>query len=188
LTNTEIQLIVLLNQNKKKISNFKNPLNNKSIMIKYAKHNIFNKINNILQICDNIINNIEKNFELLNSFYENNILLDSKNQIDDFLINNSKIIENCSIVNKFNFAEIDINNIKEIRYYKYYINYLSQKKIENEEEIKHYKIIKEEMPNGLDFIKENFSLLDKLTLEGIVSKDLDNILETIGINTKKNNK
>ena len=172
----------------KKISNFKNPLNNKSIMIKYAKHNIFNKINNILQICDNIINNIEKNFELLNSFYENNILLDSKNQIEDFLINNSKIIENCSIVNKFNFAEIDINNIKEIRYYKYYINYLSQKKIENEEEIKHYKIIKEEMPNGLDFIKENFSLLDKLTLEGIVSKDLDNILETIGINTKKNKK
>ena len=172
----------------RKISKVENPLNNKPIMVKYAKNNIFNKVNNILKIYDNIINNIEKNFELLNSFYENNILLDSQNQIEDFLINNSKQIENCSIVSKFNFAELDINNVKEIKFYKYYINYLSQKKIENEEEIKHYKIVKDEMPNGLDFIKENFALLDKLTLEGIISKDLDNLLEIIGKNTKKNKK
>ena len=181
-------IITYIESKERKISKFENPLNNKSVMLKYAKHNIFNKINDILQICDNIINNIEKNFELLNSFYENNILLDSENQIEKFLINNSKVIENCSIISKFNFTEIDINKIKEIKYYKYYINYLSQKKIENEEEIKRYKIIKDEMPNGLDFLRENFSLLDKLTLEGIVSKDLDNILEIIGINLKKNKK
>ena len=61
----------------RKLFDAKNSLNNRQSILRYASENIFKKINNIIEICDNIINNIEKNFELLNSFYENNILLDS---------------------------------------------------------------------------------------------------------------
>ena len=173
-------IITFIESKERKMSMFENDLNNKDVILNYAKQNIFNKINNIFQICDNIINCIEKNFELLASFYTQSNLIDSQKQIERFLINNTTLIQNCSIVSKFNFADLDINNIKKINYYKYYINYLSQLKIEDEEEIRHYTIIKEELPNGLGFITENFSLLDKLTLSGLVSNDLDKIFNTIG--------
>ena len=44
------------------------------------------------------------------------------------------------------------------------------------------------MKNGLGFIKENFSLLGKLTLKGIITEDFDNVLINISENMKKNQK
>ena len=182
------KIVDFIESKKRKLSDFEDPLNNKAFILKYAKQNIFIKINNIFEIYDNIINSIEKNFELLNLFYENSILMNSKKQIEDFLINNSNLIENCSVVSKFNFTKLDTSNIKEIKYYKYYINYLSQKKIEDEEEVMQYILKKDDMKNGLGFIKENFSLLDKLTLKGIITEDFDNVLININENMKKNQK
>ena len=182
------KIVDFIESKKRKLSDFEDPLNNKAFILKYAKQNIFIKINNIFEIYDNIINSIEKNFELLNLFYENSILMNSKKQIEDFLINNSNLIENCSVVSKFNFTKLDTSNIKEIKYYKYYINYLSQKKIEDEEEVMQYILKKDDMKNGLGFIKENFSLLGKLTLKGIITEDFDNILINISENMKKNQK
>ena len=182
------KIVDFIESKKRKLSDFEDPLNNKAFILKYAKQNIFIKINNIFEIYDNIINSIEKNFELLNLFYENSILMNSKKQIEDFLINNSNLIENCSVVSKFNFTKLDTSNIKEIKYYKYYINYLSQKKIEDEEEVMQYILKKDDMKNGLGFIKENFSLLGKLTLKGIITEDFDNVLINISENMKKNQK
>ena len=182
------KIVDFIESKKRKLSDFEDPLNNKAFILKYAKQNIFIKINNIFEIYDNIINSIEKNFELLNLFYENSILMNSKKQIEDFLINNSNLIENCSVVSKFNFTKLDSSNIKEIKYYKYYINYLSQKKIEDEEEVMQYILKKDDMKNGLGFIKENFSLLGKLTLKGIITEDFDNVLINISENMKKNQK
>ena len=182
------KIVDFIESKKRKLSDFEDPLNNKAFILKYAKQNIFIKINNIFEIYDNIIKSIEKNFELLNLFYENSILMNSKKQIEDFLINNSNLIENCSVVSKFNFTKLDTSNIKEIKYYKYYINYLSQKKIEDEEEVMQYILKKDDMKNGLGFIKENFSLLGKLTLKGIITEDFDNVLININENMKKNQK
>ena len=182
------KIVDFIESKKRKLSDFEDPLNNKAFILKYAKQNIFIKINNIFEIYDNIIKSIEKNFELLNLFYENSILMNSKKQIEDFLINNSNLIENCSVVSKFNFTKLDTSNIKEIKYYKYYINYLSQKKIEDEEEVMQYILKKDDMKNGLGFIKENFSLLGKLTLKGIITEDFDNVLINISENMKKNQK
>ena len=182
------KIVDFIESKKRKLSDFEDPLNNKAFILKYAKQNIFIKINNIFEIYDNIIKSIEKNFELLNLFYENSILMNSKKQIEDFLINNSNLIENCSVVSKFNFTKLDSSNIKEIKYYKYYINYLSQKKIEDEEEVMQYILKKDDMKNGLGFIKENFSLLGKLTLKGIITEDFDNVLINISENMKKNQK
>ena len=182
------KIVDFIESKKRKLSDFEDPLNNKAFILKYAKQNIFIKINNIFEIYDNIINSIEKNFELLNLFYENSILMNSKKQIEDFLINNSNLIENCSVVSKFNFTKLDTSNIKEINYYKYYINYLSQKKIEDEEEVMQYILKKDDIKNGLGFIKENFSLLGKLTLKGIITEDFDNVLININENMKKNQK
>ena len=66
----------------------------------------------------------------MNVFFEQNNIIDNKKQAENFLIKNSKLIENCSIVNKFNFKEIDIKYLNQVDYYKFYIKYLSEKKKE----------------------------------------------------------
>ena len=124
----KIRISSFINNKERKISDVKNLLNNRQSILKYASENIFKKLNNIIKICDNIINNIEKNFELLNIFFDQKHILDSRKQIENFLINNSKLIENCSVINKFNFTEIDTTNLNKIDYYNHYLKYLSQKK------------------------------------------------------------
>ena len=172
----------------RKLSNVMDPLTNKQSILKYATQNIFIKINNILQICENIINAIGKNYELLNTFYEQTDLIDSQKQFENFLINNYKLIENSSVLKRFNFTEMDTTNLNKIDYYKFYIKYLSQRKIEGEECAKNYTIKKEELQNGIGFIMENFSILEKLKLEGMGSNDFESILQNIEINIKNNKK
>ena len=111
----KIRISSFINNKERKISDVKNLLNNRQSILKYASENIFKKLNNIIKICDNIINNIEKNFELLNIFFDQKHILDSRKQIENFLINNSKLIENCSVINKFNFTEIDTTNLNNRR-------------------------------------------------------------------------
>ena len=74
-----------------------------------------------------------------------------------------------------------------IDYYNYYIKYLSQKKIEDEGIAKNYSLTKNDLQNGIRFILENFSNLEKLKLEGIKNNDFWSILQNIDINVKNNN-
>ena len=83
---------------------------------------------------------------------------------------------------------MDTTNLNKIDYYKFYIKYLSQRKIEGEECAKNYTIKKEELQNGIGFIMENFSILEKLKLEGMGSNDFESILQNIEINIKNNKK
>ena len=141
-----------------------------------------------MEICENIINNIEQNFKLLNIFFEQSTMINTQRQTENFLMTNYKLIENCSIINKFNFTELDTTNLNKIDYYKFYIKYLSQKKIEIEGFAKNYLIKKEDLQNGIRFIMENFSGLEKLKLEGINNNEFLSILENIEINIKNSNK
>ena len=172
----------------KKISDVSEPAKSTKSILKYATQNIFKKINEAIKICDNIINNIEQNFALLNTFFEQNIMLHTKKQTEHFLIANYDLIENCSILTKFNFTELDTTNLNKIQYYKFYINYLSQKKIEVEGITKNYLLKKENLQNGIVFLLENFSGLEKLKLQGINNNEFISILKNIDINIKNRNK
>ena len=159
------------------------------IRISSFSENIFKKLNNIIKICDNIINNIEKNFELLNIFFDQKHILDSRKQIENFLINNSKLIENCSVINKFNFTEIDTTNLNKIDYYNHYLKYLSQKKIEDEESIKNFVIkAKEDYNSSLLFLVENYVSLEKLKIEGIGTSEFQSILQNMKASITKKKK
>ena len=182
------KIISFIASKEKKILNLSDPEKSSKSILKYAKQNIFKKLNDIIEICDSIINNIEQNFKLLNIFLEQNIIINSQKQTESFLMTNYKLIENCSIVNKFNFTELDTAYLNQIDYYKFYIKYLSQKKIEVEGVAKNYLIKKEDLQNGIRFIMENFSALEKLKLEGINNNEFLSILENIDINIKNNNK
>ena len=185
----KIRISSFINNKERKISDVKNLLNNRQSILKYASDNIFKKLNNIIKICDNIINNIEKNFELLNIFFDQKHILDSRKQIENFLINNSKLIENCSVINKFNFTEIDTTNLNKIDYYNHYLKYLSQKKIEDEESVKNFVIkAKEDYNSSLLFLVENYVSLEKLKIEGIGTSEFQSILQNMKASTTKKKK
>jgi hypothetical protein len=185
----KIRISSFINNKERKISDVKNLLNNRQSILKYASENIFKKLNNIIKICDNIINNIEKNFELLNIFFDQKHILDSRKQIENFLINNSKLIENCSVINKFNFTEIDTTNLNKIDYYNHYLKYLSQKKIEDEESVKNFVIkAKEDYNSSLLFLVENYVSLEKLKIEGIGTSKFQSILQNMKASITKKKK
>jgi len=172
----------------RKLFDAKNSLNNRQSILRYASENIFKKINNIIEICDNIINNIEKNFELLNCFFDQKNIIDSRKQIENFLLNNSKLIENCSVISKFNFTKIDATNLNKIDYYNHYFKYLSQRKVEEEENLKSYVLKMENYNIGLCFISDNFVGLERLKVEGIGSCQFQSILQNMNANIIEKNK
>ena len=157
---------------------------NTSTILNFTNQNIFNKIDHLSHIYDNIINNIENNFELMNKFLEQNELYEQKNPIEYFLNKNSEQILNCSIINKFNLNRIDISKIINNIYYKYYIEFIKeyQKKIM----IKTFEI-KNGDKNKIKFLQENFNLLRKLEIKEADSKYLEILLKSIKSNQDKNN-
>ena len=160
-------------------NNFKN-----DFVLKYVINNIFNIINHSLEVYDNILNNIEDNFGLLNDFLEHGEIINQKKPREYFLNNNYKYILNCSLLNKFNFKEIDSTNITQNNYYKNYFNFLKEEK--NNEVIKTFTLKKEEIKKGLQFMKDNFSSIQNLQIHGIDTSDLEKIVEIIP-NQKRNN-
>ena len=173
-----------LEQKKDNLSKILNKKQKNKDILDYTTNNIFNKINNIISIYDNIMNNIEDNFNLLNDYLEKNELIKQKKPIDFFLNKNYEIISNCSLLNQFNFKEIDRTNFYQNNYYKFFFDYLKEDK--NDGLIKTYTVKKNEMKRGTQFIKDNYNWIQNLQFKGFESNDLDKIIDAIMVNQKKN--
>ena len=72
------KLLSFIDSKEKKISNVPEPEKSNKSILKYATQNIFKKINNTMEICENIINNIEQNFKLLNIFFEQSTMINTQ--------------------------------------------------------------------------------------------------------------
>jgi len=173
-----------LEQKEDNLSKILNKKQKNKDILDYTTNNIFNKINNIISIYDNIMNNIEDNFNLLNDYLEKNELIKQKKPIDFFLNKNYEIISNCSLLNQFNFKEIDRTNFYQNNYYKFFFDYLKEDK--NDGLIKTYTVKKNEMKRGTQFIKDNYNWIQNLQFKGFESSDLEKIIDAIMINQKKN--
>ena len=160
-------------------NNFKN-----DFVLKYVINNVFNIINHNLEVYDNILNNIEDNFALLNNFLENDEIINQKKPREFFLNNNTNNILGCSLLNKFNFKNIDSTNITQNNYYKNYFNFLLEEK--NNEVIKTFTLRKEEIKKGLQFMKDNFSSIKNLQIHGIDTSDLEKIVDIIPSQRRNN--
>ena len=68
--NFKNRILSFIDSKEKKVSRVSEQGRSNKGIIKYAKQNIFKKIDNTIEICDNIINNIEQNFKLLIKFFE----------------------------------------------------------------------------------------------------------------------
>ena len=145
----------------------------------YAKNNIFKKINHLSEIHDNIINNIENNFELLNIFLSEKDLINKQNPLQDFLINHSTMIYFSSVLSRFKFEEIDISKIRKINYYNKYLEYLNSEK--KDESIISYRISKDNIETSLKFL-ESSSGIKTIKVKDVAPENLIKIINVFGKN------
>ena len=98
------------------------------ILLNYAAKNVFNKLEYLFQIYKSIITNIEKNFELLNTFLLQKELIEQKNLNEYFLDKTFEVIFKCSLLSKLNFESSDISKVSNNNYYKYFLKFLNKEK------------------------------------------------------------
>ena len=173
----KIKMLEYINQKAKNIFKIGDKEKKNESLLNYAIQNIFNKIKELTELYDNIIKNIEENFELLNKFLEQNELLDQNNPIEYFLTKNNNDIFNCSVISKFNFEKVNSLEISKINYYKAFLSFLLEEK--KSTPIKTFIIKKENFEEGLTFIDENFDSLKQLTIQDIDDNKFIEILNTI---------
>ena len=156
---------------------------NDETILKYVVNNIFKNLNDINEVYDNIINNIEDNYKFLSEFLQKNELINLKNIKENFLKTYHKDIIKCSILSKFNFKEIDLSQITKISYYNNYLNYLKDEKYEGL--VRTFTLKQGEMKKGMFFIKENFSFLQTLNIQGIEANEFKTIIKNMADNSAK---
>ena len=179
-------IVNYLNITKKNILKVYNGQENNEMLLKFAIKNIFNKINNIIEIYDNIVNNIEKNFDLLNKVLKQKEIINSRNPLEFFLNYNYEDISNTSVFSQFHFEDIDTLNIIKNNYYKYYINYLNEEK--KNRTVKVFTIKKNDIngiKNEIKQLKGNYISFKKMKILNIDFADLQNILEIFNTGQNK---
>jgi len=193
---------------KNNISKYIEKINNKfsklnivktnGILLNYATKNVFDKLDYLYQIYKSIITNIEKNFELLNSFLKQEELIEQKNLNQYFLDKDYDQIFNCSLLNKLNYQSTDISKLSNNNYYKYFLHFLSQEQRDNKEDNRGNKgkgdisfrkctIIKKNIQKAKKLISENYHHLRALEMNNINSTNLRDILNEIFNNQRNNN-
>jgi len=202
---------------KNNISKYIEKINNKfsklnivkidGILLNYATKNVFDKLDNLYQIYKSIITNIEKNFELLNSFLKQEELIEQKNLNQYFLDKDYDQIFNCSLLNKLNYESTDISKLSNSNFYKYFLHFLKKEQRDNKEDIRGNKgkgdnegkgnkgdisfrkctIIKKNIPEAKKLISEHYHNLKSLEMNNINSTNLRDILNEIFNNQSNNN-
>ena len=148
--------------------------------INYANKNLFNQLDDILEIHDYIFSALEDNFNLLYSFLDQSNLINQKKPIEYFIDNNSKDILNCWILNKFDFNQIDLSKIisnKELS--DLFIGYLSKMNNNEYSSISLQKYNKENFPLEIELLNNNIDNVKKIKFIGLNKDDINNINKEI---------
>ena len=144
--------------------------------INYANKNLFNQLDDILEIHDYIFSALEDNFNLLYSFLDQSNLINQKKPIEYFIDNNSKDILNCWILNKFDFNQIDLSKIisnKELS--DLFIGYVSKMNNNEYSSISLQKYNKENFPLEIELLNNNIDNVKKIKFIGLNKDDINNI-------------
>ena len=152
--------------------------------LNYATKTLFKKLDYLCHICSSIIINIEQNFELLNKFLNQEIIIEQNNPIEYFLKEFYDQIFNCSLLNKINFNSIDISKVANQDYYKYYLNILQKNRKDNI--FKKCTIYQNNLKEGKNITLKYFHQLKEIKLVDINSNDLRDILNEVFNNQRKN--
>lgn len=153
--------------------------------INYANKNLFNQIDDILEIHDNIFSALEDHFNLLYSFLEQSSLIQQKKPIEYFINNNSSDILNCWFLNKIDFEQINLSNIisnKELS--DLCASYLVKMNNNIYPCLTIQKDKQDNLPLEIEILYKNVNQLDKIKFIGLNKNDMTNIIDEINKHKK----
>ena len=168
----------LLFEKEEQISKLLGVNNKNDNFINYANNHLFKKIDDVLEIHENIFSALEDHFNLLYSFLEQASLVQQKKPIEYFINNFSSDILNCWFLNKIDFNQINLTNIisnKELS--DLCAGYLSKT---NKNVYPYLSIQKDEegnLPLEIEILYKNVNQLNKIKVIGLNKDDVNKILK-----------
>lgn len=170
----------LLLEKEKKISKLLHGNVGGDNFIKYANNNLFEQLDDILQIHEYIFSALEDHFNLLLSFLEQSNLINQKKPIEHFIYKNSSDILNSWIMNKFDFNQIDLSKIiSNIQFSDLFAGYFSKMKNNEYSSISLEKNSNSNLPLEIELMNKNISQIKKIKFIGLNNDDIININKNI---------
>ena len=175
----------LLFEKEEQISKLLGVNNKNDNFINYANNHLFKKIDDVLEIHENIFSALEDHFNLLYSFLEQTSLVQQKKPMEYFINNFSSDILNCWFLNKIDFNQINLTNIisnKELS--DLCAGYLSKT---NKNIYPYISIQKDEegnLPLEIEILYKNVNQLNKIKFIGLNKEDINKILKENKVKNK----
>ena len=156
--------------------------------IKYVKNNLFEQLDDIIQIHEYIFSSLEDHFNLLLSFLEQSDLINQKKPMEYFIYKNSSDILNSWVLKKFDFNQIDLSKIISNKEYSdLFAGYFSKMKNNEYSSISLQKYNDNNFPLEIKLMNKNIGQIKKIKFIGLSNEDIININDNIS-NNKKNSK
>ena len=178
-----------INENELKMKKvFEKKIEKDDNILEFAGNNIFQQLENLYEIHQNIFSAIEEHVGLLRTFLEQTNLIQQKNPLEYYINNNSNEIFNCWFLNKINFQKLNLSNLilnKDLS--ELCSRYLCKKKDNNFSSISLKKDNKGNLSLESDFVKENLNNLEKLKFIELRSDEINSILKIQNKDNKQNN-
>ena len=147
--------------------------------LEYTENNIFQQIENLLEIHENIFDALEDHVSLLDIFLEKPDLIQQKNPLEFFINIYSNNILDCWFLNKINFQKLNIRSFESNKdLSELYSKFLIKKKNNNLSNFSITQDSKGNLSTGSDFIKQNLKNLEKLKFTQVKGDLINNVFKS----------
>ena len=151
---------------------------NNENMLEFAENNIFQQVENLLEIHENIFNAIEDHISLLGTFLEKPDLIKQKNPLEFFINNCSDSILNCWFMNKINIQKLNIKSFESNKeLLELYSKFLIKKKNNSVLNFIVAQDSKGHLSAGEEFIKQNLKNFEKLKFLEVKGEEINKIFK-----------
>ena len=170
----------------KLLENQKDQLENENIL-DFADKYIFGKFENIFEMHQNIFDSIADHIDLLKLFLEQSNLIQQKNPLEYYIINNSCEILDSWFLNKIDYRKLNLSNIIINNYLSDLCsNYLCKKKENNFSCITISKENRGILPLESFLVKENLVNIKKMQFIQLKSGEINSLFKVTNSNTNLN--
>ena len=148
-------------------------------MLEFTENNIFQQVENLIEIHENIFDALEDHISLLGIFLEKPELIQQKNPLEFFINTYSNNILNCWFLNKINVQKLNIRSFESNKdLSELYTKYLIKKRKNDFSNFSVTQDSKGNLSTGSDFIKQNLKTLEKLKFTEVKGESINNIFKS----------
>ena len=152
--------------------------NNNENMLELAENNIFQQVENLIEIHENIFNALEDHVSLLETFLEKPNLIKQKNPLEFFINSYSDSILNSWFMNKINLQKLNIRSFESNKELSdIYSKYLIKKKNDNFSNFLVTQDSKGHLSAGEEFIRQSLKNLEKLKFLEVKIEEINKVFK-----------